>query len=236
MIRCNRLGRTATQPAIVPNRCLGEGQADCPREYSGPFRLGQKADNRPLAAAESMARNWLSERAKAARFMVKEVSRILGAALAVVIASPKTGLAQSEAETVRSLLSGRTMMITYRYGGPINGTYQQIYVSFCPSGSYFSQGGNSRTTVLENQERRSFSNQGTWSVSELENLVVVQYRSVSGQVTAFERSGLAFGCGHGQRFACGNLWQVLSSQLLPNSQPARSSQVSYFQAATIQIA
>ena len=52
--------------------------------------------------------------------------------------------------------------------------------------------------------------------------------------SAFERSSLAFGCGHG-RFACGNLWPVLSSQLLPNSQPAHSSQVPSFQAATIQI-
>ena len=76
-------------------------------------------------------------------------------------------------------------MVTYLDGGPIYGTQQQIYVSFCPSGSYFSQGGSSRTTILENQERRSFSDQGTWSVSELGNRVVVQYRSVSGQVTAF---------------------------------------------------
>ena len=117
--------------------------------------------------------------------MVKEISRILGRALVVAIAAPKTGLAQSEAETVRSLLSGRTMMVTYRDGGPVYGTYQQIYVSFCPSGNYFSQGRSSRTTILENQERRSFSDQGTWSVSELGNLVAVQYRSVSGQVTAF---------------------------------------------------
>jgi hypothetical protein len=117
--------------------------------------------------------------------MGKQISRMLGAALVVVITAPKPGLAQSDAETVRSLLSGRTMMVTYWDGGPIYSTYQQIYVSFCPSESYFSQGGSSRTTILENQERRSFSDQGTWSVSELGNLVVVQYRSVSGQVTAF---------------------------------------------------
>jgi len=117
--------------------------------------------------------------------MVKQISRMLSAALVMVITAPKPGLAQSEAETVRLLLSGRTMMVTYRDGGPIYATYQQIYVSFCPSGSYFSQGGSSRTTILENQERRSFSDQGTWSVSELGNLVAVQYRSVSGQVTAF---------------------------------------------------
>lgn len=118
--------------------------------------------------------------------MVKQISKILGAAIVVVITAPKPGLAQSEAETVRSLLSGRTMMITYRDGGPLYSTYHQVYVSFCPSGSYFSQDGrSSRTTVLENQERRSFSDQGTWSVSELGNLVVVQSRSVSGQVTAF---------------------------------------------------
>ena len=114
--------------------------------------------------------------------MVKQISRMLGTALVVVITAPKPGLAQSEAETVRSLLSGRTIMVTYRDGGPIYSTYQQI--SFCPSGSYFSQGGSSRTTILENQERRSFNDEGTWSVSELGNLVVVQSRSVSGQVTA----------------------------------------------------
>jgi hypothetical protein len=117
--------------------------------------------------------------------MVKQISRMLGAALVVVIGASKPGLAQSEAETVRSLLSGRTMMVTYRDGGPVYGTHQQIYVSFCPSGNYFSQGRSSRTTILENQERRSFSDQGTWSVSELGNLVAVQYRSISGQVTAF---------------------------------------------------
>jgi hypothetical protein len=130
--------------------------------------------------------------------MVKQISRILGTALVVVSTSwctisrlgsaitvPKPALAQSEAETVRSLLSGRTMMVTYRDGGPIYGTYQQIYVSFCPSGNYFSQGGSSRTSILENQEHRSFSDQGAWSVSEVGNLVAVQYRSLSGQVTAF---------------------------------------------------
>jgi hypothetical protein len=116
--------------------------------------------------------------------MVKQISRMLGTALVVVITATKPGLAQSEAENVRSLLSGRTMMVTYRDGGPIYSTHQQIYVSFCPSGSFFSQGGSSRTTILEDQERRSFSDQGTWSVSELGNLVVVQSRSVSGQVTA----------------------------------------------------
>jgi len=110
--------------------------------------------------------------------MAKQISRILGPALVVVITAPQPGLAQSEAETVRSLLSGRTMMVRFRDGGP--GTYQQV--SFCPSGSYFSQGGSSRTTVLENQDHGSFSDQGTWSVSELGNLVVVQSRSVSGQV------------------------------------------------------
>ena len=117
--------------------------------------------------------------------MVKQISRMLGLALVGVITAPKPGLAQSDAETVRSLLSGRTMMVTYRDGGPIYGTYQQISVSFCPSGSYFSEGGSSGPTILENQDRRSFRDQGTWTVSELGKLVAMQYRSVSGQVTAF---------------------------------------------------
>ena len=60
--------------------------------------------------------------------MVKQISRMLGAALIVVITAPKPGLAQSDAETVRSLLSGRTMMVTYRDGGPTSGIDQQIYI------------------------------------------------------------------------------------------------------------
>jgi hypothetical protein len=102
--------------------------------------------------------------------MVKEISRILGRALVVVIAAPQTGLAQSEAETVRSLLSGRTVIVTYRDGGLIYGTYQQIYVSFCPSGSYFSQGESSRTTWKTRSAARSATKAhglspswGTWS-------------------------------------------------------------------------
>jgi len=117
--------------------------------------------------------------------MRKQFSKVLWATLVVSIAAARPGLAQTEALAVHSFLSGRIMMVTYRDEGPIYGTYHQLYVTFCPSGTYFSQGGSSRTTILENQERRSFSDQGTWSVSELGNLVSVQYRSVSGQVTSF---------------------------------------------------
>ena len=77
------------------------------------------------------------------------------------------------------------MKVTYRDGGPIYGTYHQIYVAFCTSGTYFSEGGSSRSAIVENRERRSFSDQGTWSVVELGSAIVVQYRSVSGQVAAY---------------------------------------------------
>jgi hypothetical protein len=118
--------------------------------------------------------------------MGKQISKALGVALVVaILASAGLAQANSEAAAVRSFLSGRTMMVTYRDGGPIYGTYHQIYVAFCPSGMYLSRGGSSRTTVLENEERHSFSDQGNWSVSELGSTVVVQYRSISGQVATF---------------------------------------------------
>jgi hypothetical protein len=117
--------------------------------------------------------------------MRKQFSKVLWATLVVAIAAARPGLAQTEALAVHSFLSGRTMMVTYRDGGPVYGTYHRLYVAFCPSGTYFSQGGSSRTTILENQERRSFSDQGTWSVMELGQMVVVRYRSVSGQVASF---------------------------------------------------
>jgi hypothetical protein len=94
--------------------------------------------------------------------MRKQFSKVLWATLVVAIAAARPGLAQTEAQAVHSFLSGRTMMVTYRDAGPVYGTY-----------------------LLENQERRSFSDQGTWSVMELGQMVVVRYRSVSGQVASF---------------------------------------------------
>jgi hypothetical protein len=113
--------------------------------------------------------------------------RALCTAFLAVFAAASPGLAQvdSEAQAVKSLLSGQTMMVTYRDGGALYGTYYQIYVAFCPSGTYFTKGGSSRTTILNNEERHSFSDQGKWSVAPLGQVVVVQYRSASGQVTAF---------------------------------------------------
>ena len=111
----------------------------------------------------------------------------LGAAL--LLASAACAFAQMppevEAEAIKTRLSGQTMMITWRDGGTLYGTFHQLYVAFCPSGAYLTQGGTSKTTVLGNEQRSSFSDRGKWSVATLGQAVVLTSRSVSGQVNAF---------------------------------------------------
>ena len=108
---------------------------------------------------------------------------------AFLLASAATALAQMppevEAEAVKVRLSGQRVLVTWRDGGTLYGTYHMIDVAFCASGAYFSQGGTSKTTVLGNEQRSSFSDQGKWSVATLGQAVVLTSRSISGQVNAF---------------------------------------------------
>ena len=82
---------------------------------------------------------------------------------------------------VRDFFNGQQMLITYREGGALYGTFFTLEVHFCRSGRYVTYGESRRQTVLDNQQVSRFTDEGTWEITTFRGQLVLQYVSVSGQ-------------------------------------------------------
>jgi hypothetical protein len=82
---------------------------------------------------------------------------------------------------VRAFFNGQQMLVTYREGGPLYGTFFTLEVHFCRSGRYLTFGESRRQTVLDNEQVNRFSDEGTWEITTFRGQLVLQYVSVSGQ-------------------------------------------------------
>ena len=97
----------------------------------------------------------------------------------LTLASPA---AQGPSEAaVRDFFNGQQMLVTYREGGPLYGTFFTLQVHFCRSGRYITFGESRRQTVLDNEQVSRFTDEGTWEVATLRGQMVLRYVSVSGQ-------------------------------------------------------
>lgn len=97
----------------------------------------------------------------------------------LTLASPA---AQGPSEAaVRDFFNGQQMLVTYREGGPLYGTFFTLQVHFCRSGRYITFGESRRHTVLDNEQVSRFTDEGTWEVATLRGQMVLRYVSVSGQ-------------------------------------------------------
>ena len=82
---------------------------------------------------------------------------------------------------VRDFFNGQQMLVTYREGGPLYGTFFTLQVHFCRSGRYITFGESRRQTVLDNQQVNRFTDEGTWEVTTVRGQMVLRYLSISGQ-------------------------------------------------------
>jgi hypothetical protein len=90
--------------------------------------------------------------------------------------------AQAPAESaVRDFFNGQQMLVTYREGGPLYGTFFTLQVHFCRSGRYITFGESRRHTVLDNEQVSRFTDEGTWEVTTIRGQMVLRYLSISGQ-------------------------------------------------------
>ena len=91
--------------------------------------------------------------------------------------------ADPQAQAVKKFFSGHKVLISYREGSPLRGTYFHLQVHFCESGSYRSFGESRRQTGLNQEEVRHWSDQGTWAVHAESGRVGVRCLSSSGQAS-----------------------------------------------------
>jgi hypothetical protein len=82
---------------------------------------------------------------------------------------------------VRDFFNGQQMLVTYREGGALYGTFFTLQVHFCRSGRYITFGESRRQTVLDNEQVNRFTDEGTWEVTTVRGQMVLRYVSVSGQ-------------------------------------------------------
>jgi len=110
---------------------------------------------------------------------------ILGIAAAALVLSASASAslsAQGPPEAaVRDFFNGQQMLVTYREGGPLYGTFFTLQVHFCRSGRYLTFGESRRHTVLDNEQVNRFTDEGTWEVTTVRGQMVLRYVSVSGQ-------------------------------------------------------
>jgi hypothetical protein len=104
--------------------------------------------------------------------------------LALVLATPARAQTASDERNVRDIFAGQKMLVTWRDGGPLYGTFFTLQVHFCSSGRYMTFGESRRQTVLDNQQVSNLDDRGSWNVATFQGQLVLRYLSDSGQANA----------------------------------------------------
>jgi hypothetical protein len=93
--------------------------------------------------------------------------------------------ADPQTQAVKKLFAGRKMLITYREGSPLRGTYFFLQVRFCESGTFWSLGESHKHRVSRGTEVRHWRDEGTWAVATESGPIGVRCLFSSGQATFF---------------------------------------------------
>ncbi len=90
--------------------------------------------------------------------------------------------AQSNAtvEEVQNFFNNQNILITYREGEVIYGTYNFLEIHYCPSGQYGLYGNSVKKTVLGNEQRNNWQEFGNWKVISQNGLVGIYYNTTAG--------------------------------------------------------
>jgi len=83
-------------------------------------------------------------------------------------------------EEVQYFFNNQNIMITYREGEVLYGTYYFIEIHYCPGGQYGLYGSSVKQTVLGNEQRGNWQEFGAWQVTEQGGAVGIYYVTTEG--------------------------------------------------------
>ena len=83
-------------------------------------------------------------------------------------------------EELHEFLNGKQLMITYREGEALYGTYYFIEVHYCPNGYYGLYANTVKRTVLGNEQKGGWQEYGQWQVQNHQGQVGIFYLSTAG--------------------------------------------------------
>ncbi len=84
-------------------------------------------------------------------------------------------------EEVQYFFNNQNILLTYREGEVIYGTYYFIEIHYCPNGQYGLYGNSVKKTVLGNEQRSNWQEFGTWKVMNQDGYVGLYYEATSGE-------------------------------------------------------
>ena len=112
--------------------------------------------------------------------------RVVSLALLILVLATGVAFAQTDGnvQEVRRFFSGQRMLVSYRNGGAVYGTYVFLDVHLCESGRYMLFGQSRKQTVLDNEQVNNWRDNGVWDVTTFQGEAVLQYVSASGERNA----------------------------------------------------
>lgn len=105
---------------------------------------------------------------------------ILGVLILLPLGEPGAQSHQ-QASKAKGYFSGQKMLVTYREGGPVYGTYFFLEIHYCRSGQYLLFGQSRKQTVLGNAQVNNWRDNGTWNIISFQGKIALQYQSTSGR-------------------------------------------------------
>jgi hypothetical protein len=93
---------------------------------------------------------------------------------------PKEDTFDEAVEQVRQQLNGQRVLVSWRDGGVVYGTYYFQEIEYCNS-AYRLVGQSEKHTVEDNIQRNSWQEEGAWQVMRYQDQIVIHYRPLGGE-------------------------------------------------------
>ncbi len=107
---------------------------------------------------------------------------ILGLFLFSAFFSIQPAKAQTNASVaeLQEFFNGQQLLITYRDGEALYGTYYFLEVHYCPNGYYGLYGNTVKRTVLDNEQKSNWQEYGSWKITTQNGLNGIHYAATNG--------------------------------------------------------
>ena len=83
-------------------------------------------------------------------------------------------------DELNNFFSDQQLLITYREGEVLYGTYYFLEIHYCSNGYYGLYGNTVKRTVLGNEQRTNWQEYGTWQIVNQEGVNGILYKATTG--------------------------------------------------------
>ncbi|MEL0456342.1 hypothetical protein WJN01_08900 [Flavobacteriaceae bacterium SZ-1-7] len=94
---------------------------------------------------------------------------------------------------LKTFFNNNQILLTYREGEVLYGTYYFITIHYCPNGYYGLYGNSVKRTVMGNEQKNNWQEFGTWEITNQQGLNGILYKAQNGGKSFYPMYKLANG-------------------------------------------